>query len=93
MIRHYDQCLTLKTVPNIISPKEGDTYKFVALQALENALFICYFDTETKLDKCDDKKSILNRHEMIAYSYVILNKNKETYITLKKRNELFKTPK
>ena len=32
--RDHEQCLTLKTTPNIILPEEGDTYKFKQLQAL-----------------------------------------------------------
>ena len=51
LARHHEECLTVKTTPNIISPEEGEIYNFNQLRALEKAPYICYFDTEENFVK------------------------------------------
>ena len=44
------------------------------MNATEYNPFICYFDTETNITSSD---KVLNEHHLLAYSYIILNRENE----------------
>ena len=41
---HYNQCLTFKYTPIIELPKEAKSFQFTAIQPLQMAPFVCYYD-------------------------------------------------
>ena len=70
---NYSNCLSLDGVSNVSYPKEGSKLRFNAHYATEMAPLICIFDTESILKK-STKKNTLNKHEICAYEYLILDK-------------------
>jgi hypothetical protein len=76
----------MKGLQNVNIPKSGDQFKFKRIDALSNPAFIAYLDTESclknvNINNINSSNIHINSHVMLAYGYVILNKDKKVVKT------------
>ena len=74
---HIEMCSDYTGTQNVYMPHKGSQMSFNAHYALEQAPYVCYYDCETILKPEHDHENIINCHELAAYGYVIINKNKQ----------------
>ena len=78
--RHRLVCIEGEEVRRLDYPKEGETYDFRKYYALGKAPYAAAFDFESLLKPLKDGEGIKNavhRHDGLAFSYVIVDKNDE----------------
>ena len=71
---HETLCREFKSTATIKELEHHENVSFSALNATEYNPFICYFDTETYITSSDKG---LNEHHLLAYGYIILNRENE----------------
>ena len=75
--KHWESCLADKAVSLNKYPPPGSFYRFNGHYAMELAPFLAFFDTESILTPPSENtmKGTVSSHEIIAYFYIIIDRN------------------
>ena len=75
--KHWESCLADKAVSLNKYPPPGSFYRFNGHYAMELAPFLAFFDTESILTPPSEyaMKGTVSSHEIIAYFYIIIDRN------------------